>query len=247
MDLRPSRLIMFSVEKIKIMMRDNWLKFGCFLSGYNYKILRGCSESSVRRVLRYTSAMLIICILWAFIGYTFSSRYLGADWYSSFVGAFIMIVIVVQIERQVILSNKTNKAPLFFRSIIAVMMGLIGSIIIDQILFKEDIEQQKVLMMGEKVNQILPDRARELKTQVYEIDSVLGVTENESATLSNDIEKHPMITIVTSDTEHFKGPDGRDSTRRIAKTTKIPNPKMELLRQIQNKSNLLRKDKNKKD
>src|SRR5689334_15588003 len=135
-------------------MRDTWLKFGCFLTGYNYKILRGCSESAVKKVLRYTSAILIICILWAFVGYTFTGRYMKSSWIFSIIGSAIMVVIVVQIERQVILSSKSNKIPLIFRALIALMMGLIGSMIIDQILFKDDIEQEKALMMGEKTNRI---------------------------------------------------------------------------------------------
>lgn len=228
-------------------MRDNWLRLGCFLTGYNYAILRGCSETSVKRVLRYTSAIIIICILWAFIGYTFTSRYLKAPWFMSVLGAIIMVIVVIQIERQVILSAKANKAPLIFRAVIALLMGIIGSILIDQILFKEDIEQQKTLMMGEKVNRILPDRARELKEQITEIDSVLAVKEYEGKILSADIEKNPMTRNISEKIQHIKTLEGKDSTIRVVEITRIPNPKMELLKQVDNKSSMLRKDKNKKD
>lgn len=105
-------------------MRNNWLRLGCFLTGYNYNILKGCSETSMGRVLRYISAIMIICILWAFIGYVFTSRYLRAEWYLSVVGALTMLIMVIQIERQVILSPKRNKGPLFFRLIIALTMAM---------------------------------------------------------------------------------------------------------------------------
>lgn len=247
MALQRSRLTMYWDEKVNGMRREGWLKIGCFLTGYNYVILQGCSESSIKRVLRYTSAMLIICILWAFIGYTFTSRYLKTPWLLSITGAIVMVIIVIQIERQVILSNKTNKAPLIFRAVIALLMGIIGSILIDQMLFKEDIEQQKTLMMGEKVNKVLPDRARELKDQIKEIDSVLAAKEQESKLLSDEIEKRPMISVYTENREHFRTREGKDSTKRTVAITKTPNPKMELLKQVDLKNAGLRKDKNKKD
>lgn len=227
--------------------RNGWLKFGCFLTGYNYQILNGCSELSVKRVLRYTSAMLIICMLWAFIGYNFADRYLKASALGTVAASTIMIILVIQIERQVILSNKSNKGSLWFRMVIAVMMGLIGSIIIDQIIFKDDIEQQKSMMMGEKVNKILPDRTRELAKQIKEIDSLVTLKEHESKVLMDAIEKNPMVTTVTTHVERFKSREGKDSTRTVAVYSKVPNPKMDLLKQVEQKHTALRKEKNKKD
>src|SRR5687768_6995094 len=120
-------------------MRDKWLHFGCFLTGYNFKILKGCSEISAKRVLRYTSALIIPCILWGFVGYFFTKRYLRLETGLASIGAVVMVIFVIQIERQVILSSSANKAPLYFRGIIAIVMAVIGSLIMDQILFKEDI------------------------------------------------------------------------------------------------------------
>jgi hypothetical protein len=61
-------------------MKDLWLKLGCFLTGYNYDILKTCSEVAAKSVKRYTAAMFIICIIWAFVGYTFTQRYLHDDY-----------------------------------------------------------------------------------------------------------------------------------------------------------------------
>lgn len=229
------------------MRRENWLKFGCFLTGYNYAILRGCSEQSKKRVLRYTSALIIICALWSFIGYTFTARYLKAPWFMAIIGALVLLVIVVQIERQVILSNSATKMPLIFRGVIAFLMGMIGAVLIDQTLLKEDIEQQKVLMMDEKVDKILPGRARELKTQIHTLDSALVVHESESRFLSEEIEKRPMISVYTESRENFRTTQGGDSTKKTVVISKIPNPKMDLLKQVDIKNAALRIEKNKKD
>ena len=62
-------------------MKNWWIRFGCFLTGYNYNIVRNSSEVAAKALKRYTSAMVIVCILWAFIGYVFTDRYLhGGKW-----------------------------------------------------------------------------------------------------------------------------------------------------------------------
>lgn len=228
-------------------MRNQWLRLGCFLTGYNHRILFGCSEVSVKRVLRYTSAMLIICMLWAFVGYNFADRYLKASVWGAIAASIVMVILVIQIERQVILASKKNKGAFWFRVVIALMMGFIGSIIIDQIIFKDDIEQQKIFMMGEKVNQVLPDRSRELALQIREIDSLVAIKEQEEKILMDAIEKQPMINTVTTNVERFKSKEGKDSTRTVAMYSKVPNPKMELLKQVEHKHAVLRREKNKKD
>lgn len=82
-----------------------WLKFGCFLTGHNYNILKNCSEASAKSVKKYTSAILIVSILWGFTGYTFCNRYMHLNKWFSLIGAVIMIFIVIQIEKQIILRH----------------------------------------------------------------------------------------------------------------------------------------------
>ncbi len=60
------------MEKFK-MPSDLWLKFGCFLSGHNYKILSECSEASKRDQKKITSALVIIALIRSIIGFIFSS------------------------------------------------------------------------------------------------------------------------------------------------------------------------------
>ena len=38
-------------------MRDLWLKTGCFLTGYNYIIIKNSSEASAKSVKKYLSAL----------------------------------------------------------------------------------------------------------------------------------------------------------------------------------------------
>lgn len=227
-------------------MRDRWLAFGCFLTGYNYKILKNCSEAASRRVLRYTSAMIIPCVLWAFVGFFFTSRYLKLGWEASVSGAVIMIIIVIQIERQVILSTNTNRLPLYFRGVIAFFMAIIGSLIIDQVLFKDDIEKQRLITMDNEVREVLPARSAELKRQIHEIDSTIASKEEDRRLLLEDIAKNPKIRVYSKEATQEK----IDTVlKEVVKhsSTEIQNPKIALLEPLDGQLASLRTEKLKKD
>src|SRR5688572_14901021 len=107
---RPSLIILYLAGKIRInVMRNKWLFVGCFLTGFNYRILKSSSELSIKRFIRYTSALLIVFLLWSFIGFAFTDRYLKGSSYECLAAIAIMIFLVIQIERQIILSSKANR------------------------------------------------------------------------------------------------------------------------------------------
>ena len=96
-------------------MRNWWLQFGCFLTGYNYNIMKASSEASAKQV-KYTAAILIVALIWGFVGYSFAERYLHLDTWGALAGAAIMVFIVIQIEKQIILSGVRTKQPRHFVS-----------------------------------------------------------------------------------------------------------------------------------
>ena len=99
-------------------MKNLWLKIGCMLTGYKYLIISDASEASTRTVKKYVSALLIVSMLWGFIGFSFANRYLQTSTSASSIVALIMIVIVIQIERQIILSSGKNWLIPVFRTLI---------------------------------------------------------------------------------------------------------------------------------
>lgn len=120
-------------------MRDWWIKLGCFLTGWNYDILKNCTEASRKKLKKYTSAILILIIIWSFVGFSFAQNYLQAGTIKSVCIAVIFVIIVIQIERQIILNMGKNGWSNTARIIIAIIMALLGSVILDQIIFKDDI------------------------------------------------------------------------------------------------------------
>lgn len=135
-------------------MKSNWwLRFGCFVIGYNYELLEECGEASRKSVKKYTSAMLIVIIIWIANGYNFATIYVKKDnIFAGLVSALICSIIIVQIERQIILTMKPNNWLKRFRIALALLMALVGSVIIDQILFRQDLEDLREKNISSNIN-----------------------------------------------------------------------------------------------
>lgn len=236
-------------------MRNLWIRFGCFLIGYNYNLIKNCSEVAAKTVKRYTSAMLIIGILWAFVGYTFSERYLKLGEIGSIIGAIIFVVIIIQIERQIILSFNPNKYLFRFRYGIAFIMAIIGAVIIDQIIFKEDIEIAKKEAIAQRVDDLMKIKTKELNEQIAQLDSAITQKETELSELLHDVEKQPTIKSYSTQTQ-FRServtiidsitgkPVVTEKTIPVNITTSsnVENPKIAMIAPLQETINELRRE-----
>lgn len=232
-------------------MKDLWLKIGCYITGYNYGIIKNSSELSSKAVRKYLSAILIVSILWGFIGYCFAHRYLHSGIAGSIAASIVMIIIVIQIERQIILSVGRNKLVPLFRILIGVVMAVIGSVIIDQIIFREDVEKVRIGNIQTEVNNILPVKTKQLDLQIMQIDSAITIKEAERAAIIDEISIRPFIKSTSSEIRHFQmqsnGNDGHLKDTIVSRTdvalNDIANPKAGLLPGIADQISQLRKQK----
>lgn len=208
-------------------------KFACFLVGWNASILEECGEASRRTLRKYMSAIIILSIIWGTIGYCFAERYIGLG---SLIGkiatSLVFVTIIICVERYIILTGKLNIWMGAARVFIAILMAILGSTIFDQIIFKNDVEFEKKEYITEKINMEVPKRNQlidnELNKLQYDIDSISRV----NAFLSEDIEKKPVSTYTTLETEevitgHDK--DGKPIKEKITKRAQhlVSNPLIE--------------------
>ncbi|GGI52199.1 hypothetical protein GCM10011425_34110 [Mucilaginibacter galii] len=240
-------------------MKNWWTKFGCFLTGYNYNILMASSEVAMKALKRYTSAMLIVCVLWSFIGFVFTDRYLSGGIWGSLLGGGVLCFIIIQIERQIILSTNVNKLMYYFRVIIALAMGLIGSIIIDQIIFQKDIELGKIETLNKKVSRILPERAKELKSQITQLQESITAKDDEIKRITKDVTLNKTVQSVTTQsvlkpvitTSHDSSNATKESVKMVKENTvsmtSILNPNIALLAPLNKQLADLRADKSVKE
>jgi hypothetical protein len=184
--------------------------------------------------------MLIVCILWFFIGFTFAHRYLSLGLPGCLLAGVLSTIIIVQVEKQIVLSINPGKLLLIFRGCLAFMMSILGAVIIDQILFEKDIEIEKISYVSEKVDKILPSKTEELRRQIVAMDTAIARKETEKESYVEEISKRPTIAVTTSSSAIRTVPvqtvsaSGRDTTilRKVnegsVSTTLVPNPKIAL-------------------
>lgn len=223
----------------------SWLKLCCFLTGYNFYILSNCSEVSTRKVKKYASALVIVATVWAFVGYCFCDRYIKLGVMGSVLGSAISVLIIVQIERQILLADKTNQYLKWTRFGLAMLMSIVGSLIIDQIIFKDDIEKNKMAENQEQVNSLMPGRTKEISAQITQLNTSIATKERERKDLLEDINKNPTIKtvdiivtkvpLVSTTTDSLKTTTNTAYKNSVTKTiTTNPNPKIQQLQPLDN-------------
>ena len=192
-----------------------WQKFGCFLIGWNPGILMNCSEASHKALKKYTASILILVFIWGSTGYCFAERYLSVTtWWGCALTALSFIIIVIQIERQVILTVGKNKLLTIFRVILAVFMALIGSAILDQIIFKNDVAKVLIELRTDQAKIIAGKRQITIQAEINKLTGTMDSLENINTWLNDEVAKHPTVAITNVTTERVPvtQPDG---TRRI--------------------------------
>lgn len=225
-----------------------WIKFGCFLTGWSSKILNQCSEASFKHLKKYTSALLILIILWGFTGYCFAQRYIGAPWWGCVITAVIFIIIVIQIERQIILTVGSNKCSAIFRVFIAVLMAVLGSSIIDQIIFRDDIDRKMVEINDRQVKEQLPMRLSIIDMRLLELQNEIDSLDKINLVLNEEIAAKPTITTVGSSTTYTKELQTDGTYKSIPQVTinKTPiiNPRVEQVKTNNDNLKRLREQQN---
>lgn len=210
-----------------------WTKFGCKLTGWSSTVLAQCSEASKCQLSKYTSAMLILILIWGVTGFCFAQRYINLPlWACGFVSLFF-ITIVIMIERQIILTSEKTFTMLAFRAVIAGVMAIVGSTIFDQTLFGKDIDKQMTNIIETQVAELTNQRVRIIDEKLgalhVEIDSIDRI----NAGLQADINAHPFVIqkSVTNTQSQIAMPNGqiRTVSNPSVTTTQVANPKQAIL------------------
>ncbi|SFS48130.1 DUF4407 domain-containing protein [Sphingobacterium wenxiniae] len=214
-------------------MKDWWLKFGCFLTGFNYKLVKNSSEQSAKNVKKYTSAMLLIVLVWFFIGYSFATRYLHFEIWGGIIGGLVMGFVIVQIERIIILSTKVSVWSTSFRVLLALVMSILGAFIMDQITFKDDIELRKAQVMDERVKLAVQQSEADIEKQLLGLDSMLAGANQKYEAVSADLKKNPVIITTYTNSSVTKDKEGKpiNSTQSTNRSV-MENPKKMELEQL---------------
>ena len=117
------------------------LKFYSLLIGENPAYTATFQPSSERKIALYANCMLVPIILWFINGYLLVKDVLEGSIWTALLTATIIAFIIFLIERAVIMSNGSKWIALF-RVCLGLIVAMLGSIAMDEVVFKSDIDNK---------------------------------------------------------------------------------------------------------
>ena len=209
---------------------------GCFLIGWDKKILSECGEASFRQYRKLLSAISIMMLLWGTIGYCFADRYINIESCAlKFCVALAFMFIVLCVERVIILTVGKARLMSVMRVLLALCMALLGSCIFDQIIFRNDIQQaiqeHREDVIGNTITKRLAIYDGDIQRITQEMDSLSKAT----IALNEELQKRPVIKGTNVSTqEQVVGVDENGKPQKVrtqtVNTVTLANPLAEQLK-----------------
>lgn len=203
---------------------------GCFLIGWNKNILKECGEASYRQYRKLLSAICIMMVMWGTIGYCFADRYINIESIALKVCislAFMFIVLCV--ERVIILTVGKARLMSSMRIMLALCMAVLGSCIIDQIIFSNDIQQTIHERREDVIQETTTKRLMIFEGDIQRITHEMDSLSKATIKLGEELAKNPTIKSVNvTTTEQTIGLDENGNPRKVKNRStdivNIPNP-----------------------
>lgn len=213
-------------------LKDFWVKLGCFITGYSYTLIRNSSEASRKTVKKFLSAIILIGTIWFAVGYLFANRYFDASQTLSIFAGVVMVILVVQIERQIMLTGNLNIGTKVSRFLLGLLMALVGATVIDQVIFKDDVERYKLDNADEVVEKRVAQQRDLLNGRLAEFQKAQNIAVAERNALLQDIEKRPFIKTYTTKTNTERDTSGNlQVTETQRNEAVLENPNIRILTQ----------------
>lgn len=209
---------------------------GCFLIGWNKNILKECGEASQRQFRKLLSAICIMMVLWGTIGYCFADRYINIE--SCVLKVCISLAfmfIVLCVERVIILTVGKARVMSTMRVMLALCMAFLGACIFDQIIFRNDIQQEIQEQREDVIKETIAKRLSIYESDIQRITHDMDSLGKATLALNEELKKNPtieMTDVSTNRTNVGKDENGNPiiQTSTIVNKKKMPNPLAEQLK-----------------
>lgn len=210
--------------------------FGCFLIGWNKDILKECGEASHRQFRKLLSAICIMMVLWGTIGYCFADRYINIESCAlKFCVSIAFMFIVLCVERVIILTVGKARVMSTMRVMLALCMAFLGACIFDQIIFRNDIQQEIQEQREDVIKETIAKRLSIYESDIQRITHDMDSLGKATLALNEELKKNPtieMTDVSTNRTNVGKDENGNPiiQTSTIVNKKKMPNPLAEQLK-----------------
>lgn len=141
------------------------LKFYSLIIGENPEYTASFQPASKRKIALYANCLMIPVILWFINGYLLVKNVLEESLFISILTAFISAFIIFLIERAILMSNGSK--PIFwFRIFLGIIVASLGSISLDEVIFKNDIDNQVVIYKKNAVDNAIQKVEMDYQNQI---------------------------------------------------------------------------------
>ena len=149
------------------------LKFYSFIIGENPKYTATFQPASKRKIALYANCLIVPVLLWFINGYLLVSNVLEGNIYISILSAFIVAFIIFLIERAILMSNG-SKTIFWFRIFLGIIVASLGSISLDEAIFKHDIDNQVAFYKQSEVDSAVQNVERDYQNQIDMQQSIVN-------------------------------------------------------------------------
>ena len=143
----------------------------CKFIGWNYEMLNECGEASHSQLKKLSGALMLMLLMWAVIGYTFANNFLNIESLSgkmAMAAGFAFVVWII--ERIIILTVGKPWLMMSIRVFLAILMAIFGSVLIDQCIFRNDIQEAMETKARERIDNEMQARSKTINDELARLE-----------------------------------------------------------------------------
>lgn len=117
------------------------LKFSCFLTGDDFKIVKHETPPSKKKINLLALCIFVPVIMWFCSTFLLMTNVLEKPFNTSLLAAAIVALLIFLIERSIIMASG-SWILFLFRITMGLFVAILGSVALDEVIFKNDIDQK---------------------------------------------------------------------------------------------------------
>ncbi len=153
-------------------------KFYSILIGENPEYTKTFQPASKRKIVLYATCLLVPVILWFINTYLLVRHVLEGSLLTAILAAFIAGLIIFLIERAILMSNG-SKSIFWFRIVFGFIIASLGSISMDEVIFKHDIDNQVEIYRQAEIDNAASRAQKDFSTQIANQETNVIIKRNE--------------------------------------------------------------------
>lgn len=154
------------------------LKFYSFLVGENPEITKHYQPASKRKIILYANCLMIPVILWFINSYLLVRHVLEGGLFAALLTALVAALLIFIIERAIIMSTG-GKLIMAFRIFLGFIIASLGSISMDEVIFKNDVDNQVAIYKQTAIQTAGSNKEKEFLNEITKQEAIVNQKDGE--------------------------------------------------------------------